>query len=87
MFGPGSCWVGSEVKRGGSWSLAWQIASLGMEPRSVLSLRKVLRIDKVIKVESQLVMAVPVVAINRRLVKCAVHWLDLSINPGVLGFG
>ena len=39
MFGPRIWWIGSDVKRNGSLSHALQIASYGVRPLRVLSLR------------------------------------------------
>ena len=39
VFGPGIWWVGSDVKRCGSWSHVLQMASYGVRPLRVLSLR------------------------------------------------
>jgi hypothetical protein len=43
--------------------------------------------EEVGEVASELLVAVVVIAPDGRLLECAVHPLDLTIGPGVVGFG
>ena len=86
MFSPGICWSGLILNLCGSEVQALQMNSYGVRPLRVLRrLAKLLGVDEVAQMSSQLIVGLVEVAFNGCVLDRAVHSFDLPIGPWMLG--